>query len=715
MRTTATILGDLRLTTGRLVLSTLALLGLMLTVASALKTVNVMANAAPALSSADSARQEKEQRLDPALVAAVKRAHSRAAVAADCGLVEQQQLIHSDGASSDIFGSAVALDGDTAVVGVPGDDIVAAVDQGSAFVFVRVGAMWQQQAQLFANDGAAGDQFGHTVAISGNYIVIGAPWKTVSGAVRRGAAYVFVREGTAWTQQALLLANDGAANDLFGWAVAISGDAVAVAAPVATTSGNVAQGAVYRFKRASTLWTHEAKLTAADGRTDDQFGWAVALEGRMLLVGAPYADINTNAAQGAAYIFTSTTLAGEPVTLQRKLIATDGTPDDRLGLAVAISGSNALVGTTYDNNNRGAAYVFVPSGGQLNPPWSQQAKLALTQNAPNEVFGVGVAIRGDVAVIGAIRYGSNGVGPIRALVYIRNGTTWAQQSTLTASDGIPNNPGAVIALNSDTILVGAPFAGNGARGAAYLFRYNCGATPVVSVSAASFGGAELAPEALVAAFGSNLTTSTQAAPPGTLPTQLAGASVRVKDSQGTERLAPLFFAGPTQINYQMPPGTANGAAIITVTNGLDPVASGTTTIARVAPSLFAANANGKEVAAANALRVRTNGTQQFEPVARYDTTLGRFVTVPIDLGPEGEQVFLVLYGTGLQFRSALSGVAPNIGGVPNEVLFAGAAPGFVGLDQVNLRLSRTLIGRGEVDVVLTVDGKAANTVRINIR
>lgn len=165
----------------------------------------------------------------------------------------------------------------------------------------------------------------------------------------------------------------------------------------------------------------------------------------------------------------------------------------------------------------------------------------------------------------------------------------------------------------------------------------------------------------------------------------------------------------------MPPGTANGAATITVTNGSDPVAIGTATIASVAPSLFAANASGREVAAANALHVRANGAQQFEPVARFDTTLSRFVPAPIDLGPEGDQVFLVLYGTGLRFRSALSAVTANIGGVTSEALFTGPAPGFVGLDQVNLRLSRALIRRGEVDVALTVNGKPANVVRINVR
>jgi uncharacterized protein (TIGR03437 family) len=138
-------------------------------------------------------------------------------------------------------------------------------------------------------------------------------------------------------------------------------------------------------------------------------------------------------------------------------------------------------------------------------------------------------------------------------------------------------------------------------------------------------------------------------------------------------------------------------------------------IANVAPGLFSANANGQGVAAAVIFRRRADGSESFEPVARFDQAQGRFVAAPIDLGPETDQVFLILYGVGFRFRSSLSATAVTIGGVNSEVLFAGDAPGFVGLDQCNVRLSRSLIGRGEVDVILTADGRTANTVGINVR
>jgi uncharacterized protein (TIGR03437 family) len=138
-------------------------------------------------------------------------------------------------------------------------------------------------------------------------------------------------------------------------------------------------------------------------------------------------------------------------------------------------------------------------------------------------------------------------------------------------------------------------------------------------------------------------------------------------------------------------------------------------IAPVAPGLFAANASGRDVAAAVVLRVKAGGSQQYEPVAQFDAAQNKFVAVPIDLGPETDQVFLVLFGTGIKFRSSLSAVTCQIGGTSSEVLYAGEAPGFVGLDQVNVRLLRSLIGRGEVDVVLVVDSQMANTVRIDIK
>jgi uncharacterized protein (TIGR03437 family) len=196
---------------------------------------------------------------------------------------------------------------------------------------------------------------------------------------------------------------------------------------------------------------------------------------------------------------------------------------------------------------------------------------------------------------------------------------------------------------------------------------------------------------------------------------LAGAQVKVRDSAGRERDSALFFVSPTQANYQMPPGTATGPATVSVTRSGATIALGAVNIVTVAPGLFSANASGQGVAVGAALRVKADGTQSFEPIAQFDQAQNRFVAVPIDLGPESDQVFLVLFGTGLRFRSALSAVSARVGGVDSPVLYAAEQGVFVGLDQINLHLARALAGRGEVDVAMTVDGKAANALRINVR
>ena len=248
-----------------------------------------------------------------------------------------------------------------------------------------------------------------------------------------------------------------------------------------------------------------------------------------------------------------------------------------------------------------------------------------------------------------------------------------------------------------------------------MLKRKAGTPPVVSVSAASFSGVELAPESIVAAFGEKLATQISSSNAIPLPTTLGGTTVKIRDSAGTERSAPLFFVAPTQINYLVPTGTFSGPATITVISGDGTISVGTLNVAAVAPSLFTTNANGQGLASAVALRVKGDGQLVYEAISRFDTASSRYVPIPIDLGPATDQVFLIAYGTGWRFRSSLAGVNTTIGGLNSEVLFAGAADGYVGLDQCNLRIQRALGGRGEVNVVLNVDNKTANTVTIQIK
>ncbi len=268
---------------------------------------------------------------------------------------------------------------------------------------------------------------------------------------------------------------------------------------------------------------------------------------------------------------------------------------------------------------------------------------------------------------------------------------------------------ATLLLNGKVLVVGGRTLIGATISTAELF--DSGTPNVASVSAASFVTGQLAPESVAASFGSNLAASTQIASGLPLPTELAGISVRIKDFAGVERAAPLFFVSPNQINYQIPAGTLTGTATIMVSSGL----VGIVEIVGVSPGLFTADASGAGLAAATVLRIKANGEQAYEPVARFDSEMGRFAAVPIEVSNPAEQVYLLTFGTGFRHRSDLAKVSAKIGDTPSEVLFAGAQGDFIGLDQCNIRLSPNLAGRGEVNVVLVVDGRTANTVKVAIK
>lgn len=241
------------------------------------------------------------------------------------------------------------------------------------------------------------------------------------------------------------------------------------------------------------------------------------------------------------------------------------------------------------------------------------------------------------------------------------------------------------------------------------------AAGVVTVSAASFDpGGPVAAESIAACFGENLAPTTEVAPPGaTLPTVLGGTSVTVKDAEGTERAALLWFISPKQINYLIPDGTAPGSATVAVANATGAV-TGSLQIDPVAPGLFSANQNGEGVAAAVAVWAGADGQQTWQYVFPLGCVPGSCVCTPLDLRSVAGNMYLLLYGTGIRNRSSILSVSATIGGVDAPVEYAGPVAGMVGLDQVNLLVPRSLAGQGEVDVLLAVDGKTANTVKVCI-
>jgi uncharacterized protein (TIGR03437 family) len=240
-----------------------------------------------------------------------------------------------------------------------------------------------------------------------------------------------------------------------------------------------------------------------------------------------------------------------------------------------------------------------------------------------------------------------------------------------------------------------------------------------AVSAASFRGDSIAPESIAAVFGEGISSETLTATTSPLPTQLGSVSARIKDANGAERPVRLFYISPKQVNVLIPPGLAVGAAVLTITQfnstSFPQITVVDLRIENVAPGLFSIDGSGAGLPAAFVLRVKADGSQVIEPVARFDATQQRLVAVPIDLSNPAEQVFLTPYGTGVRNRSALSAVTAKIGGLDAEVTFAGAVESLSGVDQFNLRLPRSLAGRGDVDVVIAADGRTTNVVWVNMK
>jgi uncharacterized repeat protein (TIGR01451 family) len=383
----------------------------------------------------------------------------------------EQKVIALDGAGDDYFGYSVSLSEDTALVGAHYNDVGANANQGSAYVFVRSGTTWSQQAQLSASDGAEYDRFGWSVALSGDTALVGAFYDDMGTHTNQGSAYIFVRSGTNWTQQVKLTASDGAAQDYFGYSVALSGDTALVGAFVDHVGANTDQGSAYIFVRSGMTWTQQAQLTASDGAESDYFGNSVALSGDTALVGAYCDDVGVNSDQGSAYVF----IRSEGTwTQQAQLTASDGEAGDYFGTSVALSRDTALVGAYYDdvagNGDQGSAYVFVRSG----TTWIQQAQLTASGGGEYDWFGWSVALSGDTALVGA-HYHDLGANTDQgsAYVFVRGGTSWTQQAQLTASDGADSDCfGHSVALSRDTALVGADqdnVAANTQQGSAYFY------------------------------------------------------------------------------------------------------------------------------------------------------------------------------------------------------------------------------------------------------
>ena len=252
----------------------------------------------------------------------------------------RHRLTPDDARAGALFGGAVAIDQDTAVIGAYMDG-EAGYAAGAAYVFQRSGDGWTQQAKLIASDAAPKDVFGVSASIDGDTAVVGSFLDDDNG-LNSGSAYVFKRVGSAWNQQGKLVASDGARRDIFGITVSISGDVVAVGSPWADAPGNDS-GAVYVFRWDGNQWNPEAKLTPSDGAAQDQFGYSVSISGDNIVVGAFFAD-GQETDSGAAYVFQ---WDGTNWSQKAKLTADDGVQGDFFGFSISLSGETAVIGASH--------------------------------------------------------------------------------------------------------------------------------------------------------------------------------------------------------------------------------------------------------------------------------------------------------------------------------------------------------------------------------
>ena len=410
-------------------------------------------------------------------------AHAVYPVVVDPLVWTEQKVTAADGQEGDQLGWAISMDGDTAMLGAFSASINGNFAQGAVYVFERIDGVWTQTQKLVADDGAAQDAFGNSIALRGDTAVIGTT-AAVHGNRGQGAVYVFTRENGEWIQEQKLTADDGKVDDKFGVSVAIDGDTIAVGAHVAN--------AVYLFSRTAGSWVQTGKVVSPDG-LNGSFGLAIALEGERLVVGAFSANDEGFSGRGAAYVFERE----GGVWSEKQQLRPDDAPSPPnttfyFGHAVALQGDVAMVSARIG----GAVYVFGRAG---DGSWSQTQKLTPPDGDSTGQFGSSLAMRGNAAIVGAPYAFVAGQGSWAGKAYIfeRNASgLWDAEQTLVASDGGPSYQyGWMVAIDGSNALVSSVRAtvdGVAFQGAGYFYT-GTEPVPVVTVTK-SFAPAQVAVE-----------------------------------------------------------------------------------------------------------------------------------------------------------------------------------------------------------------------------
>ncbi|MFC1732417.1 T9SS type A sorting domain-containing protein [candidate division KSB1 bacterium] len=394
---------------------------------------------------------------------------------------EIKKLLASDGAANDHFGYAVSISGDNAIVGAYNDDDYG-IESGSAYVFYKdMGGSgnWGQVAKLTAADAEAGDLFGISVSISGDYAVVGS-MEDYNGN-EAGAVYLFNKDqggANNWGQIAKIVATDGSAGDRFGISVSIDDDLIIVGAFLDDDNGTNSGSAYlfYKNQGGPGNWGQLIKLTATDGAADDRFGNNVSISDDYAVVGACYDDDN-GSESGSAYVFYKDQGGSSNWGQVKKIIASDATAGDCFGISGSIYDDHILIGAMNadpNGNNSGAVYLFgKDQGGSGN--WGQIAKLIASDGAQGDRFGYAVDISLEFAIVGALNDDDKGSESGSAYIFNKDqggSNNWGQVEKIVASDAVSGELfGAAVGISSEYILVGANSDDdNGSEsGSAYVF------------------------------------------------------------------------------------------------------------------------------------------------------------------------------------------------------------------------------------------------------
>ncbi len=417
--------------------------------------------------------------------------------------------VATDRALYDRYGYSVSISGDYAIIGAYNEDHNAnggqyLEDAGSAYILKNNSGTWTVVQKIVPSDRAAGDEFGTSVAISGDYAIVGAPRKSITvgttGNPYAGAAYIFQNRSGSWSLVNRIVASDRERADEFGHSVAISGDYAIVGAPLedhSVTGFNFQsnKGSAYIFKKGPSVWSEEQKIVGTSAATDDNFGWSVGISGDYAIIGTPRDALSAAGGMilteaGTATIFKKSTTGNW--SQMQILNASDKTAGDEFGHSVAISGDYAIVGAMLEEHNAtggaklnlaGSAYIFERNG----TSWKQAEKVVAADRATGDMFGASVSISGDHAIVGAYNEDEDETGGNTlanagsAYIYKKSSGNWTQADKIVATDrGSSNVLGNSVAISGDYAIVGAHMesenasGGNtlGSAGASYIFK-NC--------------------------------------------------------------------------------------------------------------------------------------------------------------------------------------------------------------------------------------------------